>query len=241
MTASCKAFACVFVGMLLSHACRADERIALYFNERPPYQFRLADGSVSGLTATPAAGAFKVAGVPFVWVNMPTSRQFLLIQRNMAPACMIGVYRLPEREQYAKFTKPIYRNEHTVGLVHDGIDAADGVGVAELLSRHGLRVLVKEMYSYGGPLDALLARYKPQIVRTTNENMQMAKMITMKQADVMFVSEEEARVLQAQLRVPGTELRIVHFSDAPPALDRHIMCSRQVSDDIIARLNRAIR
>jgi uncharacterized protein (TIGR02285 family) len=233
--------ACLLLGMAMSQPCRAEEPIALYFNDRAPYLIPGPDGTVTGLTANSATHAFKSAGIPFVWVLMPTARQFLFIQRNMAAACMVGVYRLPEREQYAKFTKAIYHNEHTVALVHDSLEAHDGAAIKDVLGRNGIRVLVKEMYSYGVVVDAVLARYKPQLVRTTNENVQMAKMIRMKQADLMFVSEEEAQTLISRSGGKDSELRILHFADPLIGPDRHIMCSRQVSDDVIEKLNQFIR
>ena len=104
-----------------------------------------------------------------------------------------------------------------------------------------LRVLVKEMYSYGEQVDEMLARYKPEIVRTTNENMSMARMVGMHQADVMFAAEEEAREIVERLGEYAADLRIIHFRNTLPVHPRHVMCSRQVSDEIIAKLNRAIK
>jgi polar amino acid transport system substrate-binding protein len=232
--------ACLLPGVLFVQAGHAEERITLYFNERPPYIVEADNGSVSGLMATPAANAFQAAGIPFVWVRMPTSRQFLNIERNMESACMIGVYRNAEREQYAKYTKPLYPSRRTVALTHRSVDIAEGAKLDDVLARKGLRVLVKDRYSYGDQVDALLARHKPELVRTTNENVSMAKMLGMKQADLMFMSEEEALAIIDKLGAPGLELRIVHFQDIQRAPERHIMCSRQVPDAVIKRLNQVI-
>jgi polar amino acid transport system substrate-binding protein len=231
---------CMVSGMLCSHAGAADKTISLYFNERPPYIVASNDGSVAGLIATSAAKAFNAARVPFVWVRMPTSRQFLNIQRNMEPACMVGVYKLAEREQYAKFTKPVYPSRQTVALVHRSVEMAQGVKLDDVLARKGLRVLVKDMYSYGSQVDALMLRRKPEIVHTTNENVSMAKMVGMKQADLMFMSDEEAQVVVEKIGAAGLELRIVRFQDVQRAPERHIMCSKLVPDEVIMRLNQVI-
>src|SRR5690349_18193331 len=103
-----KAAACVLLAVLAYSASAGDKAISLYFHDRPPYIVEGDNGDVSGLTATPAANAFRAAGIPFTWVRMPTTRQFMSIQRDLEPACMIGVYKKPEREQYAKFTRPIF-------------------------------------------------------------------------------------------------------------------------------------
>lgn len=235
-----KAAAFLLSGVLWSQATSAQDVILLYFHDRPPYFVTADDGTISGLTATPAANAFKAAGVPFVWVRLPTSRQFLNIQHNLEPACMVGAYRTAERERYAKFTKPIFRSKGSVAIAYRGLAIPDKAKLEEVLAHKGVRVLVKEMYSYGSQIDALLARFKPETVRTTNESLSMLKMLRMRQADLMFMTEEEASTLLAKADPAGDDLRIVHFSDLQQELERHIMCSKRVPDDVIARLNRAI-
>ena len=228
------------LSLLLPNPCAAADRIVLYYNVRPPYLVPMADGSVSGLTGTPADHAFKAAGIPFVWSKMPTNRQLLNIKTGVDTDCGIGWFKNREREQFAKFTKAIYRDSPTVGLANKSYGLRQGASLQQALMANGARVLAKDNYSYGPFIDGLLSRLRPDIVRTTNENSLMVEMIRLNRADFMFVAEEEADFLVQQAGSSINEFRLIHFSDMPPGEKRYIMCSKRVPDDVIDRLNKAI-
>lgn len=218
----------------------AQEAITLYFNERPPYLVSAPDGSASGLTATPAANAFKAAGIPFKWAKLPTNRQLALIRNGEGANCAVGWFMNAEREQYAKFTKPIYRDKPTVILAHDGFAYREGSTFPQVLAMADLRVLVKDKFSYGPYIDGLLASLKPIIVSTANENAQMVQMIQAHRADLMFLAEEEAAYLVEQAGFNLRDFRLIRFPDMPAGERRYIMCSKHVPDEVISKLNRAI-
>lgn len=219
----------------------ATEPVDLYFFERPPYVVQHAgSGEVTGLTATPAAQAFKSAGIAYRWVTMPTVRQLVTMKDDSTrPACAVGWFKNPERERHFKFTRPIYRDHPTVGLA-----AADfslyRPTLAETLRQPGLQVLVKDGFSYGPLIDGLLANTKVERVVTSAESVPMIYMVSAHRAHFMFAAEEEAAFLVEQSGVPPQQLRVLHFADLPPGERRHILCSKAVSDETIERLNKAI-
>lgn len=221
-------------------AAMAQEPITLSYNDRPPYIIALPDGSVGGLTASPAAQAFKGAGIPFVWKKIPTNRQLAILKENVGRDCAIGWFKNAEREQYAKFTKPIYRDRPTVLVANREFVAAPNETLQGMLARKDVRVLVKDKFSYGPYIDGLLAAMKPQTVITTNENLQMVEMIRARRADFMFAAEEEARYLIEQAGFKTHDFRVVRPPDMPPGEKRYIICSKLVEDDVIQRLNAAI-
>lgn len=47
----------------------------IHYQERAPYSSTRADGTVAGLTATPAAQAMQRAGLSATWVRTPSQRQ----------------------------------------------------------------------------------------------------------------------------------------------------------------------
>lgn len=230
----------VLLACLQSAPVRAEEPIAILYNDRPPYQVTHQDGSVSGLSATPAAQAFKIAGIPVIWVRVPTNRQLSLIKHDSEKACALGWFRKPDREQYAKFTVPIYRDKPTVALSGARFTVPAGTTLAEVLARKGVRVLVKDLYSYGPYIDDLLKTLRPDVIRTTSENHQMVQMIQAGRADFMFVAEEEASYFIQQAELAQNALRLLRFSDMSEGEKRHLMCSKQVPDALIAKLNNAI-
>ena len=224
----------------VSTAVHAAEPVTLYYNERPPYLVTGSQaGKVTGLTADPAAKAVERAGFVPQWSPMPSTRQLVTMREGNAPACAVGWFRNPEREIAFKFTKPIYRDKPTVVLARSDFEARSGK-LADVFQQPGLRVLVKDKYSYGPWIDALLARARPQTISTTEENIQMVRMIAGKRADVMFSSQEEAQYLLTQSTVSTSAVKVLRFDDVPQGEKRYLMCSRSVPDEIIERLDKAI-
>lgn len=218
----------------------AAEPFTLYYNERPPYLVKSAhDDRVAGLTADPAARAVEGAGFVPRWTSLPSTRQLVTLREERVPACAVGWFKNPERELSFKFTKPIYRDKPTVAIARSDFEARSSK-LAELVQQPGLRVLVKDKYSYGPWIDALLARARPQTFSTTEENVQMVRMIAGGRADIMLSSQEEAQYLLTQSSVSGTAVKVLRFDDVPPGEKRYLMCSRDVPDEIIQRFDKAI-
>lgn len=222
-------------------ACAAENAINVGYNERPPYMIPMADGAPSGLTGTPTAKAFKSAGIPVVWHNVPTNRQLIMIHDATALNCAVGWFRTAERDAYAKFTKPIYRDKDWMVLANAALAARGDTTLRALLQRPETRILVKDNYSYGTELDQLLAPRRAGLAISTAASGKMVQSIAKGAVDMMFVSEDEGRYIMAHH--PGEQtrnLRLLHFKDMPHGPERHIMCSKAVPDDIINRLNKAI-
>ncbi len=218
----------------------AQDIISLNYNERPPYLMPAADGSAGGLTATPAANAFKAAGIPVIWSKLPTNRQLALVRETIGMNCAIGWFKNPEREQFAKFTKPIYRDKPTVILANSRFVVKEETKLDSVLARKDIRVLVKDKFSYGSFIDGLLASLRPRTVSTVAENVQMVQMIQADRADFMFLAEEEATYLVEQAGFKLQDFHLIRFPDMPPGERRYIMCSKSVPDEVIGKLNKVI-
>lgn len=232
---------CAFLACAVMPAVvAAQELVTLAYNDRPPYIIALPDGSAAGLTATPTARAFKSAGISIVWKKVPTNRQLAELKENSSRQCAIGWFKNPEREQYFKFTKAIYRDRPTVLVANRQFATQPNETLYSVLARKEGRVLLKDKFSYGAYIDGLLATIKPQTVITTNENMQMVEMIRIGRADFMFAAEEEAHYLIEQAGFRPRDFKIIRPPDVPPGERRYIICSKMVEDEVIARLNAAI-
>lgn len=214
--------------------------IDVYYFERPPYMTRHAGSDeVSGLTASPAAAAFRAAGIAIRWVQMPTMRQLVTLKETSQAACAVGWFRNAEREQQFKFSRAIYRDKPTVGLARTDY-VQHSLTLAETLHQPGLVVLVKDGFSYGPVIDNLLSQVKPERVVTSAESVAMARMIVAQRAQFMFAAEEEAAYLTEQAGLPSGTLKVLPFTDVPPGERRYILCSRAMPDEAMERLNKAI-
>lgn len=155
--------------------------------------------------------------------------------------CAIGWFKTPERTQFAKFTNPIYRDKPTIILANPKFEAKDGSKLSDLLTAKGVRVLVKENFSYGGFIDGKLESVKPTLVKSNGTPSQMLQLIHAHTADFMFASEEESKYLIEQSGVASNSFKQLKAADMPNGEFRYIMCSNQVPDSVISRLNKVIK
>ncbi|MES2036792.1 MAG: transporter substrate-binding domain-containing protein [Pseudomonadota bacterium] len=223
-----------------SSALSAGGKFVIAYNERPPYLISNADGTVSGLTATPVARAFKNAGIEYVWEKEPTNRQLQNIKENLGFYCAVGWFKNPEREKFAKFTKAIYRDNASILIADTDFKMQNDSLLSEILSRRNIRILVKSQYSYGQYIDALISKFKPALVQTTAENISMIRMIKANRADFMFIAEEEAAYSIELAGFTLSELQLIHLRDMPEGEKRYLMCNKNVPDEIIEKLNKFI-
>jgi len=220
---------------------QAGGALTVFYNVRPPYLVQEAGGAPSGLTGTPARQAFAGAGVAVQWTILPTNRQIMLIRENNGAYCAVGWFANAERGRFAKFTRAVYRDQGWMVLAHPDFALDEQLELEQVLARPGLRVLVKDKYSYGSAIDGLLARYKPTIAVSTGTTLQMLQSLGARSVDIMFVSAEEGRYLLANGGDKAGRLRLLRPARMPKGETRHIMCSRQVPDELIDKLNKAIR
>ena len=231
--------AVILASLLVPLTTVAEETIHVAYSERPPYMVPLPDGTPSGLTGTPTVHAFKTAGIPVQWHKVPTNRQLAMVKDAKSLNCAVGWFMLPDRLQYAKFTKPIYRDRTWLVLTNDAF-AARGIATLEELTRQrDIRVLVKDNYSYGG-LDAYIRQWHPVMAVSTASTVKMVQSVSKGAVDLMFVSDEEGSYLLKQHAADANNLRLLSLKDMPRGPERYIMCSKAVPDEVIARLNKAI-
>jgi polar amino acid transport system substrate-binding protein len=232
-----KAFAAL-AAMFCCASAGAEAPIRLLYQERPPYQI-LNGQAVEGLTASPAAAAFGKAGIAFVWQPASMSRQMTMLKEAQTADCVCGLLKTGERLAFAKYTQPIHRDSPMVGLARADFIFAPGDSLAQALATPGLRVLVRDKYSYGEHVDNLFERLRPETIRSNQPNWKLVGLISAGRADLMLAGREEAELLRQTASNAGS-LRLVRFADITRGEERHIVCSRKVSDDVIERLNKAI-
>ncbi|WP_199155855.1 hypothetical protein, partial [Chromobacterium sp. ASV23] len=107
---------------------------------------------------TPTELAFKSIDISIEWVLVPANRVLENIKRNNEEICTPGWYKTPEREEYARFSLPIYKDKPLVGLARSDFNFKPGISAKELLSSPGIKLLVKQNFSQGAYMDALIAK-----------------------------------------------------------------------------------
>ncbi len=219
----------------------AGGRITIHYHERPPYYITYGN-SVGGIIGDRINFVFEQAGIPLAWQKTPAARQLDILKKNARREGAAGWFRTPEREQFTKFSWPIYQDRPTVALTRaDQKTLHSGMGLGAAVSDQHLRLLRKKGYSYGPHIDGMLDRHTPAQLVTETDNLGMLKMIHTHRADYFFIAEEEANDLLARTDLSATAFRIVTFADIPAGNRRYILFSRRVERTTIERLNRVIR
>lgn len=222
-------------------AAQGNELITLHYNERAPYLQTLDNGDIAGLTATPAEQALRRAGIAFKWEKTPSNRQIQLLERNANADCMVGWFKNPQRELIGNYSLPLYQDKPTIGLsLFSNIHIDSGSSLEEVLQNQQLRLLVKDGYSYGDHIDALIRKLKPRRIKTTVENMNMLRMIALDRADYFFIAEEEASELIRQSEFEPGDFKYIHFSNSPAGNQRYLWCSKRVTEHSLNRINQAL-
>ncbi len=218
---------------------RADHLpITIYFHVRPPYAEPGAPVGVKGLLVSPVIKALNEAGLEAQWIEMPPARQTEEIKRAVEPACGLGWFKRPDREEFAVFTAAIYKDRPPV-IVARKNDArfAEPAALQRTFSDPNLKLLVKTGYSYGKVVDGWLKQYHPATAESAGTNETMLNMIANGRDDYMIMAPEEADYLLERDAPLGAVLLAINLSDAPEGEQRYLMCSKSVPADAIARLN----
>lgn len=231
----------VSAGSVAAQPSEAPSTVTLHYLQRPPYMMVSGDG-LTGLTGGPSYQAFKTAKVPVRIEETPFARQLHYLEINSGMDCMIGMFRKPEREKFAKYSKPVYqdRPQELLTTVSSATRLRGHAGITEVLQDKRLRLLVKLGYSYGATLDALIEKHQPTRQSTTDENLAMIRQIRMGMADYMFMAPEEAATAIQAAGYSSSEFALIRFRNMPAGEHRHLLCSKNVPDSVMERLNAAI-
>ncbi len=214
--------------------------ISLHYNPRIPYEY-LEDGVIKGLVATPVARAFTRAAVAFHWQSTPVARQFHLVQTNRGLDCLAGRFKNDVRAQWSRYSRPVYRDRPQGLLVRSNDEALRSyTSLDKALRSPTVRLLVKAGYSYGSVIDGIILQRAVAPLNTYDESRDMLRQIHKGMADAFVIAADEAIGLIAQSDLPARDFAFLAFPDAPVGELRYIMCSLNVPQTTVDKLNAAI-
>jgi uncharacterized protein (TIGR02285 family) len=219
----------------------SDKPIELIYHDRPPFYIRQNDGSVTGVVAEPAAHAFKNAKVDFKWRLLPANRQLETVKANKSKVCAVGWFKNPQREQYSKYTTHIYQEKPMVAVIRTDNKALSVYQTLnKLLADDGLKMGGKLGYSYGDYIDSTVKKYKTHLITSTQSNTGLIRMLLANRFDYTFIPGDELNDIMKQSVETARKISVMDLRDMPEGNKRYIMCSKQVENEIINRLNAEI-
>jgi len=230
---------------IATQASAAPRELVILAFHRPPY-YTFDHGVPGGILVDAVRRVLDAANIPYHITEMPPKRIVALFEQDpMSHACSPGWYRTREREQFARFSAPIYRNQPPAAVLRADVAHQSGRarGLTGLLAT-GLRLVLRDGFSYGPALDEALARSRAPIYRSTADNAALLEMLASGRYDMTLMEQEEAtellrrspRLLQALQLVP------LAGQDALPGQPqtRHLMCGRGVDEATMRRIDDAI-
>lgn len=215
--------------------------LTLLVFDRPPY-YRLKEGQpAGGFLLILAQTVFERAGVPYTVREMPPARILTTFAAEDVEACAVGWLETPERERFARFSRPIYRSTPLGAVIRTGLaeERSSPASLPRLLQQHwnwGLRV----GFSYSPAIDAAFAAAPTAHVTRFSDPAIMLRLLRNGRLDATLLEPEELVWLLSQEPQLAKNLRFVPLREAPTGVARHIMCDDAVPPQLMARLDAAI-
>ena len=216
------------------------QTITVAWRDKAPYHYH-EGGHERGFLLLRAKRIFALANVPAVFVERPSKRIWLDFQNGKENYCSIGWYKLPEREQVAHFSLPFHVDPPHMLLVNASalplIQAHPNL--TSLLADPGVSLGVVDGVSYGPDLDAKIAHSANHIQRVTVSPASMVNMLAANRINYMLADQADWEYLRERSG-DLDQVTEYHFSDMPAGLQRFIVCSKDVTAEMMTRLNNAI-
>ncbi len=223
-------------------AALAQATLTVEYRDKPPYSYT-EGGKPAGFLMERTARVLRRAGLDARYVEVPVRRTLLNLQANQAPLCSPGLYKLPERAAFARFSMPIHRDKPHVVLAHAEVAARIRAmpKLAQLFADPTLQPGLVEGVSYGRQLDQFLSTVAKPAIRAQLSPLQLARMVGVRRMDYMLIDEEDLNWLRRDPEFTPLPLVRVEFADMPRGELRYIACSQQVPQSTLERINQAIR
>lgn len=211
--------------------------LQVYFNDRPPlYIVKGETGFLAEITKL----VLKEAKIPFKFVNYPSNRILETIKEGKEYGVGLGWFKNADRETWANFSKPIYKDNPQVIIANKTKASVIGAKpTMENLLKSGLVLGFKEGYSFGAVIDGLVKANNPKMLTSPEEVPKILKMINIGRMDYTIFGKEEASYLITN-DPELTDLVIIPIADAPDGNQRYFMYSKAVDKPTIDRINNAI-
>lgn len=220
-------------------AAQAEDIVVLVY-DRPPL-FTVDGAAIGGLVVEPVKRIFAEAGLSYRWQVTSAKAALRIVEENAGAACAPGWFYKPARERFGRYTLGFFLDAPRKVLYREGDSAVESHrSYASLLADQTLRMGVREAYSYGPQLDRQIEQLRPPRVFTNQDADGQLRMLVGGRFDYFTMAGAQADYLLGNAAF-GDKVTAQVMDDVPAADQRRIICSLATPDEVIDRLNRAIR
>lgn len=231
--------------LLFPAQARAGENNAtalhVVYLERPPYYWTV-NGQPGGFLLNLTRRILDAAGVQADYSPHPASRILEEIRGDRVPICSIGWFRTSERESFARFSLPIYRDRPLVLLTT--------TDKAALFKRHrtlrevfadtSLVMAQVASFSYGEAIDRMQKEILVRNLTVSTTQQVLPRLILHGRASYMLVAPEEVPTLLSSAGVDPDRFVSLSMDDIPAGNLRYLMFSKSLPESTLQRINAAI-
>ena len=216
-------------------AAEAPCRLKARWDQQPPYGVRLPDGRRSGYYAETVREAARRIGCEVEFVEMPWARGLRELEAGRIDL-MAGALRTPERERFARFTRPINLSPNLLFLRAEAAARYPMDRLADLMDT-SLRIGIEAGAFYGPDYDRLMAvpRFAARL-HPVADRPRGWMMLRDGRLDGIF-SDQATGFVEGVGLPSGQFLVPVLVVSARPA---HVMVGLHRPSDLARRLDRAI-
>jgi polar amino acid transport system substrate-binding protein len=212
--------------------------LTVYFSERPP--FTIVDGQ-RGILLDLTKVVLTAAGVRARFIELPPDRILELLRSGQPNALGVGWFRTPEREQWGRFSVPLYQDRPLVALINARAAAtlANPVRLEALLGS-GLTLGLQSGASLGAVLDRRIRALGLVPLETMVDVDQLVKMVWAGRMDYTLMSEDEALYQFDHDTTLSGGVVLTHLSEPLSGNQRHFLYSASFDPSLAARIDSAI-
>jgi ABC-type amino acid transport substrate-binding protein len=184
----------------------------------------------------------KDSGISGHWISLPNKRLMYEIQQERPNFCVAGAGITPEREKVGKFTLPFFE-DHMIAVLalpsgRAKLDRARSF--EELVAQGDTTFLGYIGMNYGTQVTAQVDKLGDRLVAAPRSTTQMLDMLVAGRAEFALLPYEYATNYLTARHDRGQYL-VRTYPDMHRDFHTAFLCSRKVPDEVIAKLNEAIR
>jgi len=221
--------------------CLLAQDLTVSYMNRPPYYYT-GNGTPHGFLVERTETILHDAGIKGTFKELPPNRIIHEIQENDHEHCSIGWFRTPERDRFAKFSLPIYRNRPIV-VVTIKENSSLFTRYSTLYQLFTDRSLVMgniSSFSYGNYIDRLMKDLNPPVHEIPTRRGMLPALIKKKRAHYLLSAPEEVETLIHGEGLRSEDFMTIVMNDIPEGNKRYLMFSMSVSNETISRINASI-
>lgn len=235
------AFSALLVLLMLPQSVMC-ETLTVSYLERPPY-YHTRQGRADGFLIELSKRIFQDAGVEVVFEMMPPKRIMMELKNADNVHCSVGWFKKPEREEFAKFSLPIYRDRPVVILTTKKQKQmfARHETLRDVFLDKSLIMATMSAFSYGSYIDGLRKDVFPKTHEISSRQNLLPKLIMKGRAAYMLTAPEEVETLVRSAGLDPDDFVAITMPDIPAGNRRYLIFTRGVSDDMIKKINISVR